>query len=48
MMVQATGTLDTTRLFSLLLILAVVGASLFGLLRRVEDYVLRWRPQVNH
>src|SRR5262249_4926499 len=43
-MVQATGTLDTTRLFSTLIILAVVGAALFVLLRRAEDRVLRWRP----
>ena len=43
-MVQATGVLDTTRLFSTLTILAVVGAALFGVLRWVEDRVLRWRP----
>jgi NitT/TauT family transport system permease protein len=45
LMVQATGTLDTTRLFSALIILAVVGAALFGILRWAEDHVLRWRPK---
>jgi len=45
-MVQATGVLDTTRLFSTLIILAVVGAFLFVVLRRIEDRVLRWRPSV--
>lgn len=44
LMVQASGTLDTTRLFSLMILLAVVGAALFELLRRVEEFVLRWRP----
>jgi ABC-type nitrate/sulfonate/bicarbonate transport system permease component len=44
-MVQATGMLDTTRLFSALIILAVVGAGLFGILRWAEDRVLRWRPK---
>jgi NitT/TauT family transport system permease protein len=44
-MVQATGTLDTTRLFSTLTILAVVGAMLFMILRWVEERVLRWRPR---
>jgi NitT/TauT family transport system permease protein len=44
-MVQAAGVLDTTRLFSTLTILAVVGAVLFGILRWAEDHVLRWRPR---
>lgn len=44
MMVQATGFLDTTRLFSTMIVLAAVGATLFSVLRRVEDRVLRWRP----
>ncbi|MCW5770079.1 MAG: ABC transporter permease [Rhodospirillaceae bacterium] len=44
-MVQAAGTNDTTRLFSTLIILAVVGAALFALLRWAEDHVLRWRPR---
>jgi NitT/TauT family transport system permease protein len=44
-MVQATGVLNTTRLFSTLVILAVVGAGLFALLRWAEDHVLRWRPR---
>ncbi len=43
-MVQATGTLDTTRLFSTMIILAIVGAALFTGLQLVEDRVLRWRP----
>lgn len=43
-MVQATGLNDTTRLFSTLTILAVVGAGLFIIVRWLEDYVLRWRP----
>lgn len=47
LMVQASGTLDTTRLFSLMILLAVVGAGLFELLRRVEEFVLRWRPQTH-
>jgi NitT/TauT family transport system permease protein len=43
-MTQAAGTLDTTRLFSILIILALVGAALFSVMRWAEDYVLRWRP----
>lgn len=43
LMVQASGTLDTTRLFSLLILLSIVGTALFSLLRRTEDHVLRWR-----
>jgi NitT/TauT family transport system permease protein len=44
-MVQATGTLDTTRLFATMIVLAVVGAALFELLRFTEERVLRWRPK---
>lgn len=44
-MVQASGVLNTTRLFSTMIILALVGAALFGVLRWTEDYFLRWRPQ---
>jgi NitT/TauT family transport system permease protein len=44
-MVQAAGTNDTTRLFSTLIILAIVGAALFAVLRWAEDRVLRWRPR---
>jgi NitT/TauT family transport system permease protein len=44
-MVQATGTNDTTRLFSTLTILALVGAGLFIGVRWLEDRVLRWRPR---
>jgi NitT/TauT family transport system permease protein len=44
-MVQATGTLDTTRLFSTMIILACVGAALFAILSKVESWVLRWRPR---
>lgn len=44
-MVQATGILDTTRLFSTLTVLAIVGAALFGILRWAEDRVLCWRPR---
>ena len=47
MMVQASGTLNTTRLFSLMIVLAFVGAMLFALLRMVEDHVLRWRPRTD-
>ena len=43
-MVQAAGTLDTTRLFSILTILAAVGGAMFIVLRWAESYVLRWRP----
>jgi len=44
-MVQATGTLDTTRLFSTMIILACVGAALFAILSSLENWVLRWRPR---
>ncbi len=43
-MVQASGTLNTTRLFSTLIIMALVGSLLFTIVRWVEERVLRWRP----
>ena len=47
MMVQATGTLETTRLFSTMIVLAVVGAALFALVSWTERRVLRWRPKAS-
>lgn len=44
-MVQATGTLETTRLFSTMIVLAVVGAGLFAIVNWAEHYILRWRPK---
>ncbi len=44
-MVQATGTLETTRLFSTMIVLAVVGAALYGVINWAEHRVLRWRPR---
>ncbi len=44
-MVQATGTLETTRLFSTMIVLAFVGAGLFAIVNWTEQYVLRWRPR---
>jgi NitT/TauT family transport system permease protein len=46
-MVQASGVLNTTRLFSTMIILAVVGALLYTALRWLEDHTLRWRPDAN-
>jgi NitT/TauT family transport system permease protein len=43
-MVQASGSLNTTRLFSTMIVLAIVGALFFGAVRWVEDHALRWRP----
>ena len=43
-MVQASGVLNTTRLFSTMIVLAVVGALLFTAVRWLEDRMLRWRP----
>ncbi len=42
-MTQASGVNNTTRLFSTMLILAIVGALLFEVVRRLEDRMLRWR-----
>ena len=44
LMLQASGTLDTTRLFSCMVILAAFGSLLFLLVKLVEDRMLRWRP----
>jgi NitT/TauT family transport system permease protein len=46
-MVQASGVLNTTRLFSMMMILAVVGALLFSAVRWLEDRALRWRPNAD-
>lgn len=43
-MVQASGVLNTTRLFSMMTILAIVGSLLFSAVRWLEDRSLRWRP----
>ena len=43
-MVQASGVLNTTRLFSTMIILAVVGALMFTAVRWLEDRMLRWHP----
>jgi len=43
-MVQANGVLNTTRLFSMMTLLAIVGALLFSAVRWLEDRALRWRP----
>jgi NitT/TauT family transport system permease protein len=42
-MTQASGVNNTTRLFSTMIILALVGAILFDIVRRVEDRMLSWR-----
>lgn len=42
-MTQASGVNNTTRLFSTMIILAIVGAILFDVVRRIEDRMLRWR-----
>jgi ABC-type nitrate/sulfonate/bicarbonate transport system permease component len=36
--------LNTPRVFSILLILALVGALLVELAKHVENHLLRWRP----
>lgn len=43
-MLLAAGTLHTERVFAIMLILMVVGVSLVEISRRVERYLLRWRP----
>jgi NitT/TauT family transport system permease protein len=45
LMLQASGSLDTTRLFSVMMVLGLLGVFLFTALHRVENYVLRWRPR---
>jgi len=44
-MVQAAGTNDTTRLFSTMAVLSLVGSALFIGVRWAEDRVLKWRPR---
>ncbi len=45
-MVLATGVLDTPRVFAILVLLMLVGYVLVEAARRVEAYLLRWRPEV--
>jgi len=44
-MVLATGVLDTPRVFAILLVLMTVGYLVVEGARRVEGYLLRWRPE---
>lgn len=43
-MLLAAGTLHTERVFAIMVILMIVGSSLVEISRRVERYLLRWRP----
>lgn len=43
-MVIAAGLLDTDRVYAILLLLMVVAVTLIELAKRVEAYLLRWRP----
>lgn len=43
-MLFAAGLLRTERVFAIMLLLMVVGVSLVEISRRVEQYLLRWRP----
>ncbi len=43
-MLLAAGLLHTERVFAIMLLLMLVGVSLVELSRRVEQYLLRWRP----
>ncbi len=43
-MLLAAGLLNTERVFAIMLLLMVVGVSLVEISRRVEQYLLRWRP----
>jgi NitT/TauT family transport system permease protein len=45
LMLQASGSLDTTRLFSVMMVLGLLGVVLFSGLHRIENYFLRWRPR---
>jgi NitT/TauT family transport system permease protein len=45
-MTQASGVNNTTRLFSTMIVLALVGAILFEVVRRVEDRILGWRANL--
>lgn len=47
-MVQASGVLDTTRLFSMMVVLAVIGALLFAGVRWLEERILGWRPSADY
>lgn len=46
-LVLATALFQTTRVFSIMLILMVVGAVLVEIARRAENYLLRWRPAMS-
>lgn len=41
---QATGLFNTTSVYAGIIILAVVGACINAGLKRLEGWVLRWRP----
>lgn len=43
-MLIAAGTLETDRVFAIMILLMVIGSGLVELTRRVERYLLRWRP----
>lgn len=43
-MVIASGLLDTNRVYAILLVLMVIAVTLIELAKRVEAYLLRWRP----
>lgn len=43
-MLLAAGLLNTPRVFAIMLLLMVVGVSLVEISRRLEQYLLRWRP----
>jgi NitT/TauT family transport system permease protein len=43
-MLLAAGLLHTERVFAIMLLLMIVGVSLVEISRRVEQYLLRWRP----
>lgn len=45
-MLLAAGLLHTERVFAIMLLLMAVGVSLVEVSRRVEGYLLRWRPPV--
>jgi NitT/TauT family transport system permease protein len=43
-MLLAAGLLNTERVFAIMILLMAVGVSLVEISRRVEQYLLRWRP----
>ena len=45
-MLLAAGLLYTERVFAIMVILMIVGVSLVEISRRVEQYLLRWRPSL--